>query len=50
MEGNNNSKQYITDFREVMDKVLKSFDEVNLKEIDERNKKLNSLRPLPSGS
>ena len=50
MFNQNQSQNYITNFREVMDKVLKSFNEVDLREIERRNEELNSLRPLPEES
>jgi Fic family protein len=43
-------KKYVEDFRETMDKVLMSFDKVDLKKIDKKNQELNALRPLPQES
>ena len=50
MNNENQTKNYVEDFRKTMDKVLASFDNVDLQEIDKRNNELNSLRPLPQES
>jgi len=50
MEENRTSREYVADFREIINKVLVSFDKVDLEEIDRRNDKLDSLRPLPEAS
>ncbi|MCK4520456.1 Fic family protein [Candidatus Parcubacteria bacterium] len=50
MSNQNQLQSYVADFKEIMDKVLTSFEKVDLREIEKRNKELNSLRPLPAGS
>ncbi len=44
------SQNYLTDFKETIDKISASFDTLDLKEIEKKNKELNSLRPFPETS
>ena len=50
MSSQNQTQNYVKNFQETINKVLTSFDDVDLKNIGEKNEKINSLRPLPKGS